>query len=105
VVASLKQIGHFDYVTFQDTINNAQYGSSFYADIALTDPNGNQNSSFNMSFNSANAINAYFSANPDINLGSPSSPPATSSTPIPAAIWMVGSALAGLLGFVRRKRF
>ena len=28
-----------------------------------------------------------------------------STTPIPAALWLVGSALAGLLGFVRRKRF
>ena len=28
-----------------------------------------------------------------------------STTPIPAAFWLVGSALAGLLGFVRRKHF
>ncbi len=31
------------------------------------------------------------------------SPVSSTATPIPAAIWLVGSALAGLVGFVRRK--
>jgi hypothetical protein len=59
--------------------------------------NGNLSFNFNMSFGSADAVNQYFSKSAPAPVQLPS--------PLPTAIWLVGSALAGLLGFVRRKRF
>ena len=95
-------------VTFEafDMNNNLIYSSQITVlDGALTNPGTYQN----MSFNSTDGVSkieflgSYVWGNTSIDNVIVTTNGNVAITPIPSAIWLVGSALAGLVGFGRRK--
>ena len=76
-------------------VNIASNGTQTMPGFSRFDTNGSGSYSWSASNNNQYAI---FQFN-----GIPAVPPASVTTPVPTAIWLVGPALAGLVGFVRHK--